>query len=470
MNRRSLRNSQGYAPGHSAVEWSGAGEGWAQALPTTRWDPLLIAIAVTMMTTVWRIQDIWPVLAQVQLPTLAAVSAYGLFLIDKDPRRRLSRIRHPVVVLVTAILILMLLSVPGGVYPGLSFRFVFKDHVKTFLLLILVAGSVRSREDVERLTIVQLAGAVMYSVVVMTRIEIGQSGRLGDLYYYDANDLGLMLVATMPAAVFFLRNGQPLIRRVLALPALGIVMLALLKSGSRGGFLGFIGVVAFLVVRFSAIPKRVRVGAVTAMIAVMLVAASDQYWKTMSTLLHPTEDYNWSGKAEVGRMEVWKRGIGYMMSNPILGVGANAFPIAEGTLSPLAGRQDVGIGLKWSAAHNSFVQIGAELGVVGLILFVVLLVRTGQTLGRLGRIARGQGGRAPPEVALAQTLAAALVGYCIAGFFLSQAYSALLYSVLGMVVGLAKLAPMAAHAAARPSGFRSVQVPGPYGQAPGAIS
>jgi hypothetical protein len=31
---------------------------------------------------------------------------------------------------------------------------------------------------------------------------------------------------------------------------------------------------------------------------------------------------------------------------------------------------------------------------------------------------------------------ASLVAYCIAGFFLSQAYSAFLYSLLGMVVGL----------------------------------
>jgi O-antigen ligase len=420
----------------ATASWTGAPE------PGSRWDLLQVAVALAILTSVWRIQDLWPILARAQVPTIASLAAYGAYIVDRDPRRRLNRVRHPIIGLATAILILMVLSVPGGVYPGLSFMFILKDHLRTFLMLVLIAASIRSRADVERFAVVQLVGAVMYSVVVMTRIQISQGGRLGELYFYDANDLGMMIVATVPAAIFFLRQEEPVSRRLIALAAVGILILALLRTGSRGGFVGLLGVVGYLVWRFRAVPRRVRFTAVAAMLLLMTAFASDQYWKSMQTLLNPTQDYNWSGKGEEGRMEVWKRGMGYMVDHPFFGVGANAFPAAEGMISPLAQRQDIGIGLKWSAAHNSFVQIGAELGVGGLVLFLVLLVRAGRSLGAISSLPRGPRGRALPEAGLAQTLGAALVGYCIAGFFLSQAYSAFLYSMLGIIVGLAKVAPV----------------------------
>src|SRR5678815_3555338 len=97
----------------------------------------------------------------------------------------------------------------------------------------------------------------------------------------------------------------------------------------------------------------------------------DRYWQQMGTIASES-DYNRTD--ETGRVQIWKRGIGYMLSNPLLGVGAGNFPAAEGLLSPFAQRQQFGVGVRWSAAHNTLVQVGAELGVVGLVLFVALVL------------------------------------------------------------------------------------------------
>jgi len=60
--------------------------------------------------------------------------------------------------------------------------------------------------------------------------------------------------------------------------------------------------------------------------------------------------------------------MGYMVARPFLGVGANAFPQAEGRFSAYGReRQAAGRGVRWAAAHNSFVQVGAEPGVSGLL-------------------------------------------------------------------------------------------------------
>ena len=126
----------------------------------------------------------------------------------------------------------------------------------------------------------------------------------------------------------------------------------------------------FIVFRFSAIPLAWRLSA-TALVAIVLIAAaSDHYWEQMGTI---TSDADYNHTSESGRLQIWSRGIGYMVSNPLLGVGPGNFQAAEGTLSPLAERQQYGIGVRWNAPHNSFVQIGAELGFPGLAFYIAVI-------------------------------------------------------------------------------------------------
>jgi O-antigen ligase len=121
----------------------------------------------------------------------------------------------------------------------------------------------------------------------------------------------------------------------------------------------------------------------------------------------------------------------------VTGVGLGAFPVAEGTLSPLAQRQAWGEGVKWSVAHNSFVQVGAELGVAGLLVFVALLITSFVTAMRSAGLARTTSDVRAES--LARALAVSLVGYAVAGFFLSQAYAAFLFVLVGLILGLARV-------------------------------
>ena len=154
----------------------------------------------------------------------------------------------------------------------------------------------------------------------------------------------------------------------------------------------------------------------------------------MNTLVHPTKDYNWAGNDERGRMSVWKRGIGYMLDHPITGLGAGAFPAAEGTISPRAERQAYGMGLKWSAAHNSFLQIGAEMGFPGLAVFLALLIAGLAAARQAVRLGLSIGDKR--AAAMGDALAASIVGFMVSGFFLSEAYHAYIYLVIGMAAGL----------------------------------
>jgi len=199
-------------------------------------------------------------------------------------------------------------------------------------------------------------------------------------------------------------------------------------------------VAAFVLMRVTTIPARSRLAGLVLILAVLSATASDQYWAQMQTIVRPKQDYNLT--SEEGRLKVWKRGLDYMSAHPVFGVGANNFPVAEGTISPLARLAERGIGVRWGAAHNSYVQVAAELGIPGFVLFVALLRSAFASLRRAALRRRGGSTRPPTDELsrLAQTLMAAFIGFAVGALFLSLAYTDMLYTLVAMAMGLAKTA------------------------------
>src|SRR6185295_7168359 len=169
------------------------------------------------------------------------------------------------------------------------------------------------------------------------------------------------------------------------------------------------------------IPVRSRVAGLIVIIAIVSGTASDKYWSQMQTIVHYKQDYNMT--SDVGRVKIWKRGIGYMLDRPLFGVGMRNFQVAEGTISPRARLRDRGVGVWWGAAHNTYVQAGAELGVPGLLFFLGMFATAFASLRRAARNALRVRPAGSEVSRLAQSLMAALVGFAAGAVFLSLAYS-----------------------------------------------
>jgi len=390
-----------------------------------RWDPLLVCVAAYILTAVGRIHQLFAPLELIHLAVIAGVLAIVLFVIDGNSLRRVKDVRGPTATLIAAFIFWMMVTVPTALVIGTSFDLVFNNFIKTAVMSLIIAASVRGVRDVERLAFVYLVAAVVYASVIVTRFDANAAGdgRLGHLYYYDANDFATFVVTAMPLAIHFLYSGES--RRIRLFAAAGLVVLTFgfVWAGSRGGFIALVAVTAFVIFRFSAIPLRWRGWGTAMMAAVLLATASEQYWERMQTI---TSEQDYNHTSETGRLQIWGRGIDYMVGNPVLGVGAGNFPAAEGILSPLAERQQFGIGVRWNAPHNSYVQVGAELGVPGLALYIAVIVSAFFALRHGGRLT-------PP-------LAAALLGFVIGSVFLSLAYSEMLYTLIALAVGLRKVA------------------------------
>ena len=423
--------------------------------PDRRWDLLLVCVAGHILTAVGRVHQLFPVLGALHPAIITGILAIVLYLLDQRSERRFDRLWVATTKCLLALLGWMILSVPGALVDGNSFDLVFDNFVKTVVLFLMTAGTIRGVCDVERLASVYLIGATAYAAVACTEFELGPGAnwRLGHLFYYDANDLATLLVTAVPFGLFFLQAARRTWSRVLAAGALALLMVAFVRTGSRGGFIALLAVAGYVVLRYSAIPLRRRLGATVLVALAVAATASDQYWQQMGTIGSDT-DYNRT--EESGRMQIWRRGIGYMLEHPMLGVGPGNFQAAEGMLSPIAGRQQFGVGVRWNAPHNTFIQAGAELGVPGLVLFVAIIASAFVALRRSGSPERVGAGSADRQTQLAQVLTASLIGFVAGAFFLSLAYSEMLYTLLALAIGLKKVsAPDTAAGATRRFRYRS---------------
>lgn len=401
-------------------------------------DALMYVTAAFMWVSVWRVQDLWPIIGKIQIPIMLEGMLGVLIVVNLRGVRRLKWMKSRVMAIPFLILLVMVAGLPFSLWPGRSFIFVTKDFMPSLLLMLGVAVSIREIEDLNWIAFMHLIGATIYSLWTFLFVSVASDGRLVGSAHYDANDLALLLVSTIPLAIYFLRPQVVLWKRLFALSSLALFVELLVKCGSRGGFIAFIVVLLYIVLAFRAIPARLRLTAVGATVLIMTAFGSATYWDMMSTIIHPKDDYNMT--SPVGRKAIWKRGVGYMLSRPVLGVGVNDFEQAEGSLSAISAEYaSANRGLKWSTAHNSFVLIGAELGVGGLLLFVTML---GTSFTHLTRIKAGPDGDplvCQEDAALAQTLIASLIGFCLAGFFVSAAYFSFLYALVGLVIGIDSL-------------------------------
>jgi O-antigen ligase len=406
--------------------------------PDLAWDALLVAVAGYLLTAVGRVHQLFPVLEVFRPAALTGLLAIVFYASDRGEQRRSRDVWVGPTKYIAAFFVWMVLSTSGALVAGTSVDVVFGNFLKTALMYVVVAGAIRGPRDVERLALVYFVAATLYAAVVIVRFDLGsgEAWRLGRLYYYDANDFATFVVTAMPFGLYFLHAGRAIPTRAFAAVSIAVLALAFVRTGSRGGFIALIAVAAFVLLRYSAIALRWRIGATALVALILLGTASDQYWTQMGTILSDA-DYNRTD--ESGRMQIWRRGVGYMLGHPVFGVGPGNFQAAEGMLSSFADRQQVGRGVRWNAAHNSYIQVGAELGIPGLGIFIGIIV---STFGLLRRTVRGETADEDSEDssrALTNALMASLVAFVVGAYFLSLAYTELFYTLVGLTVGLWKV-------------------------------
>jgi O-antigen ligase len=395
------------------------------------WTVILISLMVG------KVSDWVPGLSSIPLVKiaymLAAISAYaGAGAALAPVKIRSSRIARAAL----TFLGLAILSFAFSIYKSstVSNSLYILVLLLTIMLMLRVAQTLW---DLEKLLFGFAAAGLSLSVGLVLNYHGGRASINGN---FDPNDIAYALDTILPL-VIALRQRQARWSWLLMNAFSVVIVLAILLTGSRGGAVGLVVVMAtataFPLSRDDKGALRkfsVRRTLIRCAILVLTVAFAWGYLpadtqQRMASLMNLSEDYNADATENGSRLLIWKQDLGMVWKRPI-GYGLGSAELVDG----LAGGQ-------YRTAHNSLVQALVELGVIGLLIYLRVIYTVWRELGRVIMVARDPAaGEEEQKAALyARALRTALAGNLAAGLFLSQAYSAGLWMLVATAAVLVRL-------------------------------
>jgi O-antigen ligase len=338
--------------------------------------------------------------------------------------------RHRRLLAVLALLLTWLtVSLLWAEDPALARADVWQWYAVAVLFVIAIT-TVRTTDSI-RLVIGMFVLGLLASVLldslttgVVTSEEPGDrlEGAAGDPNFLAAmiilaSVLGLGLAATTRNAAF----------RVSLVAAIVFLAVAFVSTGSRGGFVAALvtAVAALIVMR----GRRVYVVAallVAVGVAVPALSASPETWQRLT-------DYDDGG---TGRVDLWTVAARMAEDHPVAGVGFNNFRVAAADYvrEPGALERVDFLVERPHFVHNTYLQLLAENGVIGLALFVVFVVGCTRAAWLAAKRFEARGERAMGT--LARTVVVALIAMLGASMFLSAAVDQRLWLLLALGPGL----------------------------------
>ncbi len=192
---------------------------------------------------------------------------------------------------------------------------------------------------------------------------------------HDPNDVAMTLSLALPIAWYLGLTARGTLARWLFRGYLPLGMLATALTGSRGGLVT--SIVALLVIPFTMRLSAGRlVGTVASVClcgALLVVYIPPKVMQRLSSTGTEIEDKRFGG-----RFTLWKAGAHAFMQRPVLGYGVGGFVRA---VTPELGDRAL-------VAHNSFLSVLVEEGMLGLWLYLTMLFSVYFSIRRLPRLER----------------------------------------------------------------------------------
>jgi O-antigen ligase len=334
----------------------------------------------------------------------------------------------------------MVATAPFSLWPGGAMGVFVDLYSKIVLIFALMVNTVTTRTRLTRVVSVVVLGtsyiAVRAVIDYARGVNLVENGRISgavDGLFGNPNDLALNLVVFLPLAIALVLDREDrrlFLFRLSALIGLPAIAAAIIFSKSRGGTIGLVGMLLVLLFQMRRIrPQVVAFVVVTCLAAIPLLPSS--FTDRMSSIFKSEEDTTGSREA---RKQLMREAMHAFLENPVFGLGAGQFVNYDpGT------RQ-----ASWRETHNAVLQVAAELGVGGIVVFGGILAggfaAALRTTALLRRARRGHRARAPTisQSSTADLYAAALLssltGWLLAAMFGSVAYYWTLYIVIGLAV------------------------------------
>ena len=150
-----------------------------------------------------------------------------------------------------------------------------------------------------------------------------------------------------------------------------------------------------------------------------------------------------------GRTDLWKVGLEMLQDNPVLGVGAGNFQVAEykyvDQVGPIT-RADIIVDAP-RVTHDTYLELADELGIPGLLAFLAIVIGSMSCALRAARLWERAGD--PAYGLLARGLALGVIAQLTADIFITNEYEHLLWVLLALPPAVLAVARSETRALAR---------------------
>ena len=319
-----------------------------------------------------------------------------------------------------------IITIPIARHPGTAWEAFNDPFVKVVLMFVVMVNVVRTEQRLKSLIWLAMAVGVMLSYEVVSNYANGNFSVEGYRAMADVkgmfgnpNAQAMHFVSITPIAVALAFAARNFLAKLVYIGLTVLFIAGNVFTFSRGGFLGLIVVGLILAWKIGR-ESRFKVMLVTAVVGLIFIAvAPGNYGLRILSIFIPALDP--VGSSDQRRDLLWTSVI-VTLRNP-WGIGMMNFPLTNA---------------RGLVTHNSYTQVSAEMGVLALGCYLMLIV---EPFKRLLWIEQEiyNAGRIDWIYYLAIGLQASIAGFAVASFFDSAAYQWFLYYLVAYAICLRRV-------------------------------
>ncbi len=364
-----------------------------------------------------------PVFGAIRIVLLSGIALLLTFIFMDKTYNNKQAWKNLLFILLLLFIITIILSIIVSFDRGLTLEMT-KLCLRYFIIIsimVMIVNNVKKLDYILGLfafcgTCMAVHTIINYFITGSTYIGSIRGSAIESGIFADPNDLALFFNSVLPILFYFFVKSK---RKIIILAAIFAVITSVVLTYSRGGLLGMLAVFFGLIIFRRQERKKIILFAIVCIFLIISIAP-DAYIDRISSIQTEAMIDPETGRYP-GRAQAWFELAPLVLSiSPVLGVGA-------GSSSYFAG---IHYG-HWGLMHNSFLQALVELGLVGFTLFLMLFFLP---LKQYIRIKNNRSDSIKKHVDRYQFLLISLMAFAVTSFFLPQAYSVILFFLIGILI------------------------------------
>ncbi len=348
----------------------------------------------------------------------AAMAAYGLFKAAGHTKRHFKDMPKMANLLLYLIIVLYLGAFTSPIWKGGAVLRT-TDFAKIYPCWVLIFLIITTFDRLRKIIFIQAFSVVLVSCAAIIKgHDVDRLNQVLGGFYGNPNDLAFAVVLSLPYALAFLVMSKSVPGKVFWFFGMMVMTVVMFMTASRAGFIDLI--CSYSVALYYVAIKGKRPWIIIASVllgAVIVVTAGGKLYDRFT-------GHGQTGMTAEGSLEDRKflmlRAVDAIEHYPVLGIGVKNFPTYSGI---------------WHTVHMTYLQIGAEGGLIALMLYLTFFYRDFQNMFSLHR----RKDLTSDEQLIAGALIGSQVGFVVGALFAPEAYHFFPYFAAAFTVTLLQI-------------------------------